>query len=185
MKNPSPTPFSPREGIKNLLGMGHYLLLLGLGLEVLTLFLRRWISFPIRPSLGLQIALTVPCLLTCLAGVAWFNLSFRPAKLLEGDKELVTHGPYGYVRHPLYSVLMLSLPPLLIIWLEDLLFIAPWVLTVLLSHYVVRLEERGLVRRFGTDYSAYRQYVPALLPLKGNGGRRYRQAHSHPDPPPP
>ena len=184
MKRASSAPFSPWEGIKNLLGVGHYLLLLGLALEALAFVLRRWITFPIQLGLGAQILLTLPCALLFLTGVIWFNLSFRPVRLLEMEVALVTDGLYAYVRHPLYSILMLTLPPLLVIWLEDLLFAAPWALAVILAHLVIRLEEQNLVERFGQDYLAYRKYVPALLPFKGNGGRRYRQAPNHPDPTP-
>jgi protein-S-isoprenylcysteine O-methyltransferase Ste14 len=95
--------------------------------------------------------------------------------LLDGKNELITHGPFAYVRHPLYSTLLLTIPPLFIIWLSDLLFFLPWALLVVLSHFVVRLEERGLIDVFGEEYERYRRYVPALLPYKGAGGRRYRE----------
>jgi protein-S-isoprenylcysteine O-methyltransferase Ste14 len=78
------------------------------------------------------------------------------------------------VRHPLYATLLLTLPPLFVVWLSDLLFAVPWALTTVVSHYVVRLEERGLIEEFGDAYERYRQYVPALLPYRGAGGRRYR-----------
>ena len=61
------------------------------------------------------------------------------------------------------------------IWLADYLFFIPWALVLIVSHYVVRLEERGLMAAFGEDYERYRRYVPALLPYRGAGGRRYRQ----------
>jgi len=88
--------------------------------------------------------------------------------------ELINHGPFAYVRHPLYSALMITIPPLVIIWLSDLLFFIPWVLILIVSHYVVRLEERGLIEAFGEDYKRYRRYVPALIPYKGAIGKRLR-----------
>jgi protein-S-isoprenylcysteine O-methyltransferase Ste14 len=95
--------------------------------------------------------------------------------LLKGKNELVTQGPFAYVRHPLYSTLLLTIPPMVIVWLSDLLFFVPWVLILVVSHYVVRLEERGLVEVFGDDYVRYRRCVPALLPYKGAIGQRYRK----------
>jgi protein-S-isoprenylcysteine O-methyltransferase Ste14 len=121
--------------------------------------------------------LTFSCALACLLGVFWFNRSLNLAKihLLGKENKLITHGPFNYVRHPLYATLLITLPPLMIIWYADLLFIIPWVVMLAAAHWVVLLEERGLVRIFGEDYEAYREYVPALLPYKGAGGRRYRE----------
>jgi len=79
------------------------------------------------------------------------------------------------VRHPLYSTIMITIPPLVIIWFSDLLFLIPWVLIILVSHYIVSFEERGLIDTFGEDYEKYRKNVPALLPYKGAGGKHYFQ----------
>ena len=76
------------------------------------------------------------------------------------------------MRHPLYAVLLLTAPPLAIIWLLDLVFVIPWAAAVFISHYVVRLEERGLVAQFGEEYARYRMAVPALLPYKGAADQR-------------
>jgi protein-S-isoprenylcysteine O-methyltransferase Ste14 len=88
---------------------------------------------------------------------------------------LITDGPFDYVRHPLYTTLMMTIPPLFIIWFSDLLFVIPWVLIFTVAHYVVDFEERGLIEEFGEDYERYRRYVPALLPYRGAGGQRYRE----------
>jgi protein-S-isoprenylcysteine O-methyltransferase Ste14 len=159
----------------NLLGAGVHLVLLGLFLEGLTLVLRRWVSCPISLTFQTQVLLTMPLVAVCLLGALWFNrsLDLTGVHLLNGKNELITHGPFSYVRHPLYSTLLLTIPPLVIVWLSDLLFFLPWVLILVLSHYVVRLEERGLINLFGQDYERYRRHVPALLPYKGAAGVRY------------
>ena len=125
----------------------------------------------------MQIILTVPCITVCLLGMIWFNSSLNLIKvnLLSGENRLITHGPFNYVRHPLYSTLLITIPPLMIIWYSDLLFIIPWVPLLILSHYVVFLEERGLIEKFGENYEEYRRYVPTLLPYKGAGGQRFRE----------
>jgi len=170
-------PFSLSRGIENLIGVGMHLLLLSLFLEGLTLVVRQWISFPISLTFETQVLLTVPCVAACLLGAIWFNRSHNLIRvhLLNGKNELITHGPFAYVRHPLYTTLLITIPPLVIVWLSDLLFFIPWVLMLVVSHYVVRLEERGLIEVFGEDYERYRRYVPALLPYKGTGGQRYRK----------
>jgi protein-S-isoprenylcysteine O-methyltransferase Ste14 len=168
------------KGFKNLLGAGIYMLAAGFVLEALTIAIRQRISFPVLLPVGMRITLTFPCVLLCLAGVIWFNSTLNLVKthLLDGENKLITDGPFNYVRHPLYATLLMMLPPLLIIWYADILFIMPWAVMLIVAHYVVLLEERGLVKTFGEDYERYRKHVPALLPYKGAGGRRYRE-HSN------
>jgi protein-S-isoprenylcysteine O-methyltransferase Ste14 len=165
--------------IRNLIGVGLLLLVMGLLLEGTAIFVRRWISFPIPLSVGLQILLTIPCILVSVVGLIWFNCSLNLAKIhLQGEEhELITSGPFNFVRHPLYSALLMGLPPLFVIWYADLLFVVSWLLIFILAHYLVRLEERGLIRTFGDDYKDYKEYVPALIPFKGAGGRHYREQH--------
>ena len=162
---------------KNLLGAGPHLFLLGLLFEGLTIAIRPWISFPISPNFEMQVILSVLCLIVCLLGMIWFHRSLNLIRvsLLNEKSKLVTHGPFNYVRHPLYSTLLLTIPPLVIIWYSDLLFLVPWVVILILSHCVVPLEERGLIKIFGEDYEQYRRFVPPLLPYKGAGGKLYRE----------
>jgi protein-S-isoprenylcysteine O-methyltransferase Ste14 len=164
--------------IKNILGVGPYLLLLFFFFEGLTIVIRRWIYFPISLTFDMQIILSMPCISACLLGMIWFNRSLNLIKVnfLNEKNKLITHGPFNYVRHPLYSTLLLTIPPLLIIWFSDFLFFIPWLVILILSHYLVSLEERGLVKIFGEDYEKYRRYVPPLLPYKGAGGRHL---HKH------
>jgi protein-S-isoprenylcysteine O-methyltransferase Ste14 len=163
---------------QELLGVGPLLLLVGLLLEGLTIIAQRWISFPVPLAFEVQLVLTALCLVGCLLGMIWFNrtLDLVRVHLRQGKHELVTWGPFAYVRHPLYAAIMLTIPLLFVIWFSDLLFLLPWVLIVLSAHYVVSLEEQRLVQEFGQGYESYRHCVPALLPYKGAGGRRYREA---------
>ena len=164
------------------MGVGLYLLLMGLLLEAMTLFARRWISFPVPLGVGVRIALTIPCLLIGVSGIIWFNFSINLVKvhLVGAENKLITEGLFNYVRHPLYATLLISLPPLMIIWYADLVFILPWGLIFMIAHYVVLLEERGLVKTFGQDYQRYQKFVPALFPYKGAGGKRYRRQGGSP-----
>ena len=153
------------------------MLLLGLFFEGLTIVIRRWISFPVSPVFAIQIILSVPCIGVCILSMIWFNRSLNLIKVYLLDKKikLITHGPFNYVRHPLYATLLLTIPPLVIIWFSDLLFFIPWVVIIMLSHYLVSLEERELIKIFGEDYEEYRRFVPPLLPYKGAGGKHYRK----------
>ena len=163
------------NSIKKLLGVGPYLLLLGIIIEGLTVIIQKSIYFPISLDTGIQILLTIPCVVACLLGMRWFNRSLDLIKInfSNGENSMITHGPFAYVRHPLYSTLMLTLPPLLIIWFADFIFFIPWILIILVSHLIVSIEERGLIEVFGEEYERYQKYVPALLPYKGYAGKYF------------
>ncbi len=165
------------ESFKGLFGVGLYLLLIALMLELLTIVFHRWVSFPFSIAVGEQIGLTVPFILIALVGIVWFNISLNLVKVhfMGGENKLNTRGLYNYVRHPLYAILLITLPPLLIIWYQDWLFLVPWLFIFVIAHYVVSVEEQELVKTFGEYYKMYQRYVPPLLPYKGAGGIRYRQ----------
>ena len=165
------------RGIRGLVGAGLHLFFVGFFLEGVTFGLQQWVSFPFSMSVPIKIVMTLPCISVCLFGVIWFNCTLNLIKthLLNGKKELITHGPFSFVRHPLYATLMITMPPLSIIWCSDLIFTVPWVLILIISHYVVRFEERGLIKLFGDEYKKYQRHVPALLPFKGAGGQQYHR----------
>lgn len=165
------------KGLKNLMGVGIYLLFIGIIFEILTMVISPLLSFPISLSLGMQITLTFLCVTFCLTGMIWFNKTLNLVKihLAGSENKLMSQGPFNYVRHPLYTALLISLPPLFVIWFENLLFMVPWVLVYIIASFMVEVEERNLVRIFGNEYLKYKQFVPRLFPYKGNGGRRFRE----------
>ena len=162
--------------IRKLLGAGPYLLMMGLILEGLALISFQWVSLPIHLNLVTQIVLTVLCGAFCSLCFIWTHrLIIRiGVNLSKEQNELITAGPFAYVRHPLYSTLIMTIPPLLIIWFEDLLFFIPWIIILAVSHFVVSIEERGLVDVFGKAYEEYRRKVPALIPYRGAVGKRLK-----------
>lgn len=128
-------------------------------------------------SFEIRVIFSIVCIIVCLMGITWFNSSLNliKANLLCDESKLITHGPFNYVRHPLYATLLSTIPPILIAYFSDLLFLFPWVIIFILSHFVVIMEEQVLVKRYGEDYENYRKFVPALIPYKGAAGRRYRE----------
>lgn len=81
----------------------------------------------------------------------------------------MTHGPYRWVRHPLYSASILWLAALAVLaanWLIGLM-------TLLCAAFLpalVRREEAALIERFGPSYREYMEgvgrLVPRILPLR-------------------
>jgi protein-S-isoprenylcysteine O-methyltransferase Ste14 len=88
------------------------------------------------------------------------HFNIRPA-IKEGAL-LITHGPYRYIRHPMYASLLLAGLGLLIIscsWLRLAGFFALW----LVLYLKLRIEERLLLEHF-PDYSLYRKSSRMLFP---------------------
>ena len=76
---------------------------------------------------------------------------------------LVTDGPYGVVRHPIYTGLLAA-------FFGTALALGQWrgllATGLVLVAFVrkIRLEERWMGETFGDAYDAYRRRVPALVP---------------------
>ncbi len=91
------------------------------------------------------------------------GLNVTPTIVTREQSQLVTHGPYRWVRHPLYSVGVLS-------FLGFFLLTASWMilLGVLLTMPFLMLrtpyEEERLIERFGDQYRAYMQRTGRYLP---------------------
>ena len=80
-----------------------------------------------------------------------------------GTSRLVTHGPYAFVRNPLYvGNLLLTLGAT---FLSELLWMIPIVVILYLVQYVpiVLWEEENLKQLFRPDYEAYCRRVPRWM----------------------
>lgn len=125
-------------------------------------------------KVGRQLELIVAVLTMIVAiGSVWFVLNAirtlgkqwsLAARVLEGHK-LVTEGPYGIVRNPIYTGMfgMLLATGLAISHWIGLLF----ALVVFAVGTVIRVqsEEKLLREAFGAEFEAYAQRVPAVIPF--------------------
>jgi protein-S-isoprenylcysteine O-methyltransferase Ste14 len=94
--------------------------------------------------------------------------NISPTQATRQGHRLVTHGPYRWIRHPLYaggSILVISLALLTSMWWIAAAFIVP--LTVLLVR--TRGEENNRIAEFGDEYRAYqvrtRRFIPGVATL--------------------
>ena len=90
------------------------------------------------------------------------------ARVLE-DHELVTSGPYGIVRHPIYTGLVALVLATGLAQSDLLQAAAGTLLCFAGSRLRVRREEGLLREAFGERYDAYAARVPALVPRLGLG----------------
>jgi len=93
-----------------------------------------------------------------------FVIMWKGWKLIHGAKgELVTGGPYAYVRHPQYSGLFLIMIGMLIQW--------PTIITALMFPVLVfvyyrlsKREEREMIELLGDEYRRYAEKTPMFVP---------------------
>jgi protein-S-isoprenylcysteine O-methyltransferase Ste14 len=104
--------------------------------------------------------------LVLVAWTAWLFATVGKGTLAPWDptSRLVVRGPYRHVRHPMISGVVLVLLGEAALLGSVALFV--WSATVLAVNavYLPLVEERGLRRRFGDEYDAYRVAVPRWLP---------------------
>ena len=106
--------------------------------------------------------------LLCIPSAWWLFRSIganvSETVLTKEHHQLVTIGPYRWVRHPLYAtggLLLIAAGLMASNWFVLLLAV---VALVLVRIVVVPAEERNLIARFGDAYRDYRRRTGALLP---------------------
>jgi protein-S-isoprenylcysteine O-methyltransferase Ste14 len=122
-----------------------------------------------------RVAMYVLCALS-LGGFVWGALAlmtFDPLGLAPLRAHLrdqpvpaarmVVRGPYRWVRHPLYSCAILLIWSAPDVSVDRLLFNTLWTGWIIVGSL---LEERDLLREFGTAYQQYRRRVPMLVPWR-------------------
>ncbi len=83
--------------------------------------------------------------------------------MIRDRQMLVTDGPYRWVRHPMYTTL-------LIIYLAYFLMSANWSIGVvglvygILIFSIVNMEETTLIEKFGESYRQYMHHSGRFLP---------------------
>ena len=83
--------------------------------------------------------------------------------IIQVDHQLITAGPYAYVRHPLYTGLITALAGTALV-AGDYGAILGFVIAVNIFRLKARREEQLLESEFGITYSTYRAHTGGILP---------------------
>jgi len=90
--------------------------------------------------------------------------------LTKESHQLVTAGPYRWVRHPLYTVAALGLVSLSLVAANWFMLAMASIAFVAIAVLVVPKEEAELVKKFGRDYRGYQRrtgrFAPRIVRLK-------------------
>ncbi len=110
------------------------------------------------------VALTAGGLLFAVWARRHLGRNWSGTVTLKEDHELITSGPYTWVRHPIYTGLLLA-------FLGSAVALGEWrgILSVALAFWAfwrrIRFEERWMREQFGSAYLAYSERVRALVPF--------------------
>jgi protein-S-isoprenylcysteine O-methyltransferase Ste14 len=131
-----------------------------------------WASFDTPQALrwlGLVLAaLTLPAIHWALGAL---GRNVTETVLTKQHHELVTEGPYRWVRHPLYTtglVLLLGLGLMAGSWFVLLAVVTA---LALLRVFVIPREEQALMAKFGGRYRTYMSRTGRLVPRVRGGSR--------------
>ena len=106
--------------------------------------------------------------IACLPAIWWMFVSIgdniSETVLTKRTHVLATHGPYRWIRHPLYAFTLLWLFSLALLASNWLLLLWPCISIVVFSLVVIPREEANLIQTFGKQYEEYRERTGALLP---------------------
>ena len=105
--------------------------------------------------------------------VIWMNRSLGPnfssTLILRDGHQLIQHGPYRHVRHPMYTSFLVMLAGLLLLSANWVVGGLPLLFVVLLMVVRTPREERMLLERFGDDYRRYMARTGRYLPRLHTG----------------
>jgi protein-S-isoprenylcysteine O-methyltransferase Ste14 len=79
------------------------------------------------------------------------------------EPELVTSGPYRFVRHPIYSGLLIAILGTALV--NNLLGLIVVAVLIAYFYYCGIIEERNLTATFPTAYPGYKSRTKMLIPF--------------------
>ena len=91
--------------------------------------------------------------------------NWSQAVTVKEDHQLVTSGPYGIVRHPIYTGFLLGFAAGCALAIGEVRGLVAVALVLVVLVQKLLLEEKWMAEEFGDDYRAYRRRVRALVPF--------------------
>ncbi len=102
---------------------------------------------------------------TVIAGIRIHNMYPRRHDKPSDFPELLTKGPYAICRHPFYSVLIINLYSLALIG-SSIYGIIATTISIPLWIYLIKIEEKELIKYWDERYLLYMEKTSMLIPVK-------------------
>jgi protein-S-isoprenylcysteine O-methyltransferase Ste14 len=123
-----------------------------------------WSALPLAAWLRwLGLVPLLPGVALIVSGARHLGRNWTLSVSTRDDHELVTTGPYAWVRHPLYAGILLGSVGAALLAANGVVGGSGVSMWLLLARRT-RLEEANLVARFGDAYREYQRRVPRLIP---------------------
>ena len=103
-------------------------------------------------------------LTTSLTAVFTLHRSYSSSLVIREDHQLIRHGIYKHVRHPIYTgttLVLFALP----LCLSSVLGCIVMLLLIPVFLNRIRREEALLIEEFGAEYETYRETTKKLIPF--------------------
>ena len=146
------------------------LMLIGLLLifNFLDVFTHGWLEIRVIPQTQLWVlagaVLALAGVLICFWARAILGSNWSGTVTIKQNHELILRGPYSFVRHPIYTGLLIAFLGSAMVYGSARSFIG-----VLICGFALWLksqtEERFMIQQFGEQYAQYRQRTRALVPF--------------------
>ena len=154
---------------ERIFGAGPRGLLISLALLALAWKLESFAGLPIIiSSFFARWAVFMLTLVGAVFVVVW---SIKSLPTTKRGKELITHGVYRYLRHPLYAAFVSCLNFGLAVLLNNWIYIIWAVVVHGIWHWNIEREEKLMRREFPTEYEEYCQITGRFIPRIGNWQR--------------
>lgn len=83
---------------------------------------------------------------------------------IKKGQTLVTHGIFGYVRHPIYSAVLLEMTGYQLL-VNSWTFLGVLIPLYAFFYYHIQLEERLLFKKYNGEYKKYKSKTKSILPF--------------------
>jgi protein-S-isoprenylcysteine O-methyltransferase Ste14 len=126
--------------------------------------IQNYVAFSVNPVInGIGVALCAIGLALAIWARVHLGKNWGMPMSLKVEPELVTTGPYAFVRHPIYSGVLLAMLGSALVSVMIWLILFPVFCAYFL--YSARAEERIMATKFPNQYRQYRNRTKMLIPF--------------------